>query len=80
MQYHFFSKNFFMYPLDNSIYILRKQIELIIWVNVQSTYSTTNPIILSMMRNRVGGISLKWEIPTSHTTVRTVPYTAVQST
>ena len=33
-----------------------------------------------MALDRVGGISLKLEIPTSHTTVRTVRYTAVQST
>ena len=30
--------------------------------------------------NRVGEIPLRREISTSHTTVRTVPYTAVQST
>ena len=40
--------------------------------NLEVLYAATD--------NRVGEISATAEISTSHTTVRTVPYTAVQST
>ena len=37
-------------------------------------------LFILSIKDRVGEIPLRREISTSHTTVRTVPYTAVQST